>query len=126
MTSADASRLEVRPRVIAFYLPQFYPTTKNDGWWGPGVTEWTHVVRAGPLFPGHHQPRLPADLGFYDLRLPEVRENQANLARSYGMHGFCYYHYWFSGKQLLDRPFSEILRSGEPDLPFCLCWANEP
>jgi lipopolysaccharide biosynthesis protein len=112
-------------RSIAFFLPQYHPTPENDEWWGKGFTEWTNVARARPLFPNHYQPHLPADLGFYDLRLPEVRQAQADLARAYGIHGFCYYHYWFSGRRILERPVNEIIQSGAPDFPFCLCWANE-
>ena len=114
-----------KARIIAFYLPQYYPIPENDEWWGKGFTEWTNVVNARPLFPGHYQPHIPADLGFYDLRLPEVRQAQADMARMYDIEGFCYYHYWFAGKRLLERPFNEVLESGQPDFPFCLCWANE-
>lgn len=115
----------MKVRIIALYLPQFHPIPENDLWWGPGFTEWINVVRAKPLFRGHRQPRIPADLGFYDLRLPETREQQARLARAAGIEGFCYYHYWFGGgKQLLERPFNEVVASGKPDFPFCICWAN--
>ena len=114
------------PRLIAYYLPQYYPISENNEWWGAGFTEWTNTAKAKPLFPRHYQPHVPADLGFYDLRLPEARAAQADMARTYGIEGFCYYHYWFgSGRQLLERPFAEVLVSGKPDFPFCLCWAND-
>lgn len=112
-------------RLIAINLPQFHPFKENDEWWGKGFTEWTNVVKARPRFKGHYQPHLPADTGFYDLRLPEAREMQAKMARKYGIYGFCYYHYWFNGKQLMERPVNDILASGKPDFPFMLCWANE-
>jgi lipopolysaccharide biosynthesis protein len=123
--SDDATPVAPRARALALYLPQYYPTPENDAWWGPGFTEWTNVVRARPLFDGHYQPRLPSTLGFYDLRVPEVREQQAALARTHGIEGFCYWHYWFRGHRLLDRPFQEVLDSGAPDFPFCLGWANQ-
>src|SRR5450755_1537677 len=121
----SAAQRSTNLRAIAFYLPQFHPVPENDEWWGAGFTEWRNVAKALPLFPGHHQPHVPADLGFYDLRVPEVREQQASLARQHGIHGFCYYHYWFNGRRILERPFNEVLASGKPDFPFCLCWANE-
>ncbi len=116
----------VRPKLVAFVLPQFHPTPENDEWWGTGFTEWTNVAKSVPLYPGHVQPHLPADLGFYDLRLPEARAAQAALAQRYGIDAFCYYHYWFHGRRLLHAPIDAILASGEPDHPFCFCWANEP
>ena len=114
-----------KARVIAIYLPQYHPIPENDETWGKGFTEWTNVGKAKPLFRGHYQPRIPADLGYYDLRLTEIREAQAEMAKDAGIEGFMYWHYYFgNGKKLLDRPFTEVLKSGKPDFPFCLGWAN--
>ncbi|MBD5435111.1 MAG: lipopolysaccharide biosynthesis protein [Treponema sp.] len=114
-----------KPKIIAFYLPQFYPVEINDELYGKGFTEWRNVARAKPLFPGHYQPHIPADLGFYDLRVEETRCAQAELAKKYGIDGFCYWHYWLgNGVEFLERPAKEMLESHKPDFPFCLAWAN--
>ena len=114
------------PRLIAYYLPQFHPIAQNDEWWGKGFTEWTNVTKAKPLFKGHQQPLLPGELGFYDLRLPEVREAQAALAKTHGLEGFCYWHYWFgNGKTIMEKPVHEVLRLRKPDFGYCFAWANQ-
>lgn len=118
------SIIKRRARVIAFYLPQFHPIPENDENWGKGFTEWTNVAKAKPLWKGHYQPRIPADLGFYDLRLPQIREAQAQMAKEAGIEGFMYWHYWFGGKLLLEKPAEWLLETGKPDYPFCFGWAN--
>ena len=110
---------------IAIYLPQFHPFEQNNNWWGKGFTEWTNVTKATPFFKDHYQPHLPADLGLYDLRVEQTRMDQAAMAKAYGIYGFCYYHYWFSGTRLMQEPIDAMLQSKQPDFPFMFCWANE-
>ena len=121
----EAYNNNLKAQVIAYYLSQFHSIPENDKWWGTGFTEWTNVKKARPLFKGHYQPRVPGDMGYYNLLNPETRETQARLAQESGVSAFCYWHYWFgNGKQLLEKPLQEVIRTEKPDFPFCLSWAN--
>jgi lipopolysaccharide biosynthesis protein len=115
----------IQLRALAIYLPQFHPIKENDLWWGKGFTEWRNVTKAKPLFKGHYQPHLPADMGFYDLRLVDTMIEQTELAREYSIHGFMFYHYWFNGKLVLHTPIENYRYKIKNNFPYCFCWANE-
>lgn len=113
-------------KIITFYLPQFHEIPENNEWWGKGFTEWVNVKKAQPLYEGHEQPRVPLNENYYNLLDPNVQVWQAKIAKEYGVYGFCYYHYWFNGKLLLEKPMENMLKNRDIDIPFCVCWANEP
>lgn len=112
-------------RVIAFYLPQYHRIKENDEWWGEGFTEWTNLKKGKALFKGHYQPRIPLHRNYYNLLDSKVQEWQCKIAKEHGIYGFCFYHYWFNGKLLLEKPVEQYLHNEKCDIPFCICWANE-